>query len=313
MDNYTQLETLQQELQRIGCDARAETCFALAIREGLSIEDFLIAFDKQFFREYSKDIMFTEIKEDISKKPLLHVHLTRSGIFDLLPEGLFFQAPQSSRQQSASDLAAEYQTNKKKEDAIRRFFLPLENEFFWSKVQIEQEESRLLEGLQKGMMNDYFAKFWGIPASVPRESVAPLLILIPHAHKIAGNLALTAQCLQQLLQEEVQVRQVAPESSPLPQGQDIGLGEASLGIDMTCGNEFFEDYPVMELTIGPLVGSRVQDYLEGGRRHSLLETFTRFFIPAGVETKLTIVLPEERQHMALRPGQEPLLGFSSIL
>ncbi|HLZ86543.1 MAG TPA: type VI secretion system baseplate subunit TssG [Puia sp.] len=313
MDNYTGLAALREELRRVGCDARTEVCFALAMQEGLSIEDFLVGFDKQFYREYSKDIMFTEIKEDAAKKPLLQVHLTRGGIFDLLPEGLFFQPPQSSRQSSAADLAAEYQVNRKKEDAIRRFFLPLENEFFWSRIQVEQEESRLLEGLQTGMLNDYFARFWGLPASIPRECVAPLLILIPHAYKIAGNLALTAQCLQQLLQEEVQVRQVPPESSPLPQGQEMGLGESSLGIDMTCGNEFFEDYPVMEWIIGPLVGSRVQDYLEGGRRHSLLETFTRFFIPAGIDTKLTLLLPEERQHMALRPGQEPLLGFSSIL
>jgi hypothetical protein len=313
MDNNQRIEQLQQEIRRMGCDARAEACFALALGQGLSVEDILVGFDKLFFREYSKDIMFTEIREDAAKKTLLQVHLTRGGIFDLLPEGLFFQPPQSTRNLTAFELAAEYQANKKKEEAIRRFFLPLENEFFWSRTQIEQEESSLLEGLQTGMLNDYFAKFWGIPPSIPRECVAPLLILIPYAYKIAGNLSLTAQCLQQLLQEEVYVRQVQPEISPLPPGQDKGLGECCLGIDMTCGNEFFEDYPVMEWIIGPLVGSRVQDYLRGGRRHSLLETFTRFFIPAGVDTKLTILLPEERQHMSLRPGQEPLLGFSSVL
>lgn len=313
MDNNELIEKLQHELRRTGCDARAEACFALALDQGLSVEDILVGFDSLFYREYSRDIMFSEIREDAAKKLLLQVHLSRGGIYDLLPEGLFFQPPQSSRQLTATDLAAEYQANKKKEEAIRRFFLPLENEFFWSRTQVEQEESRLLEGLQTGMLNDYFAKFWGIPSTIPRECVAPLLILIPYAYKIAGNLTLTAQCLQQLLQEEVRVRQVPPENSPLPPGQDMGLGECCLGIDMTCGNEFFEDYPVMEWIIGPLVGSRVQDYLTGGRRHSLLETFTRFFIPAGVDTKLTVLLPEERQHMSLRPGQEPLLGFSSVL
>jgi hypothetical protein len=314
MDNYILIEALQKELLRIGCDARAEACFSLAVGEGLSIEDFLVGFDKQFYREYRKDIMFTEIKEDTSKKPLLQVHLTRNGIYDLLPEGLFFQPEASSyRQMTAAAMASDHIENKKKEETIRRFFLPLENEFFWSRVQIEQEESRLLEGLQTGMLNDYFVKFWGIPASIPRECIAPLIIFLPHAYKIAGNLGLTAQCLQQLLQEEVQIRQIQPERSFLPAGKEPGLGEFRLGVDMTCGEEFFEDYPVMEWIIGPLVGSRVQDYLTGGRRHSLLETFTSFFIPAGVETKLTILLPEERQHMTLRPGQEPLLGFSSVL
>ncbi len=314
MDNQLLIEVFQQELQRMKCDGRAETYFALAVEQGLSPEDMLIGFDKLFFREYSKDILSTEIKEDMNKKALLQVHLTRCGIYDLLPEGLFFQPSASSgRELSAIDMAAEYQTNKKKEEAIRRFFLPLENDFFWQRIQIEQEESRLLEGLQAGMLNEYFAKFWGIPASIPRECVAPLLILLPHAYKIAGNLFLTGQCLQQLLQEEAVVRLMPAGASELPAGQSVPLGEFRLGVDMTCGGEFQEDYPVLECVIGPLVGSRLQDYLAGGRRYSLLETFNRFFIPAGVDMKLTVVLPEERQHMVLRPGQEPLLGYSSVL
>lgn len=314
MDNRTPIELFQQELGSTGCDVRAETLFALAFEQGLTPEDILVGFDKRFYREYSKDILSTETREDVSKRELLQVHLTRCGIYDLLPEGLFFQAPETAlRQRSAADLAVDYQANKKKEESIRRFFLPLENELFLHRTQIEQEESRLLEGLQAGMLNDYFAKFWGIPASIPRECVAPLLILLPHAYKIAGNLFLTGQCLQQLLQEEVQARRSRPEPSLLPELQGLPLGGSRLGVDMTCGEEFYEDYPVMEMVVGPLVGSRLQDYLAGGRRHSLIETFERFFIPAGVDMKLTVLLPEERQHMVLRPGQEPLLGFSSII
>jgi predicted component of type VI protein secretion system len=143
--------------------------------------------------------------------------------------------------------------------------------------------------------------------------VVPLLILLPHAYKIAGNLFLTGQCLQQLLQEEVQVRKVRAKSTDTAAGQLTGLGDSQLGVDMVCGSQFQEDYPVIEWTIGPLAGSRVHDYLAGGRRHSLLETFTRFFIPAGVYTELRILLPDERQHMVLRAGQEPILGYSSVL
>jgi hypothetical protein len=314
MDHLMLIELLQKELGRVGCDARAETCFALAADLGLSPEDFLVAFDKLFYREYSRDILASEIREDAGHRSLLQVHLTRGGIYDLLPEGLFFApAPGARRPLTAADMTLDYQANKKKEEAIRRFFVPLENDLFWQRVQVEQEESRLLEGLQQGMLNEYFVKFWGLPPSIPRECVAPLLILLPHAYKIAGDVSLTAQCLQQLIQEEAQVRQVPADESILPEGQTIPLGDFRLGVDMTCGGEFAEDHPVLECIIGPLVGSRLQDYLAGGRRHGLMETFIRFFIPAGVDTKLTILLPEERQHMTLRPGAEPLLGYSSVL
>ncbi len=314
MDNQAMIELFQRELQRLVCDVRAETLFALGMEQGLSADDILVGFDKLFFREYSKDIASAEIKEDAARRTLLQVHLTRCGIYDLLPEGLFFQPSESASHHTAAiDMASDYQANKRKEEAIRRFFLPMENELFWQRIQVEQEESRLLEGLQAGMLNDYFVRFWGIPGSVPHECVVPLLILLPHAYKIAGDLFLTGQCLQQLLQEEAVVRLAPISRCDLPAGQAVALGEFRLAVDMTCGSEFWEDHPVVECMIGPLVGSRLQDYLEGGRRFSLLQTFERFFIPAGVDMKLTVLLPEERQHMVLRAGEEPLLGFSSVL
>jgi hypothetical protein len=313
METQQLIELFQQELRRIKCDARAETLFALAMDQGLSPEDVLIGFDKLFYREYSRDILSTETKEDGARRMLLQVHLTRGGIYDLLPEGLFFQPSESGRHQPTSDMVLDYRANQRKEEHIRRFFVPLENDFFWQRIRIEQEESRMLEGLQAGMLNDYFVKFWGIPESIPRECVAPLLILLPHAYKIAGNLFLTGQCLQQLLQEEAIVRQITAGPSGLPAGQAVPLGESRLGVDLTSGDEFVEDYPVLECVVGPLIGSRLQDYLEGGRRHTLMETFCQFFIPAGADVKLTIVLAEERQHMVLRRGEEPLLGYSSVL
>ncbi len=311
MDNIELIERLQKEIKRIGCDARAESLLSLAFDHELQSDDFIVSCDQLFYREYSRDIVFTEIKEDIRKRALLHVHLSRGGLYDQLPEGLFFQPRQEQKPDySAADMAADHKTNKKKEEEIRRFFLPFENDFFWQRLQMEKEERRLLEGLQSGMLNDYFARFWGIPAGIPREFVVPLILLMPYAYKIAGNLDLTAQALQHLLQEEVRVRQLPGYvSEPVP----VSLGEALLGVDMVCGEAFMEDRPIMEWTIGPLVGSRVQDYLDGGRRHTLINTFMGFFVPVEADVRLNVLLSEQRQHMRLQPGEEPILGYSSVL
>ncbi|HEX9513131.1 MAG TPA: type VI secretion system baseplate subunit TssG [Puia sp.] len=315
MDNVTLIELLFREFKKTSCDARAEAQLALALQKGLLPDDFMISADSLFHREYSKDVMSAEIKEDARKRYLLQVHLSRSGIYDQLPEGLFFQPQEQPRGGfSATDMAADHKGNKKKEEEIRKFFQPFENDFFWQRLQIELEEGQLLEGLQKDILNEYFKEFWNIPDSIPGRYVVPLILLIPHAYKIAGNLSLIAQSLEHLLEEEVSVRKVSSAVVRLEgAGSTGGLGNAQLGMDMVCGEQFFEDFPGIEIVIGPLVYSRVGDYLEGGDRNSLLETFTKFFVPAGVDYRIVVEVPEDRQNMTLAKGREPILGYSSVL
>ncbi len=313
MDNLMLIEQLQQELKKAACDARAEPQLALAMQKGLLPDDFMVSCDSLFHREYSKDIMDAEIKEDARKRNLLQIHLSRSGIYDQLPEGLFFQPQEQRGASSGADMAAGYKLNKKKEEEIRKFFLPFENDFFWQRLQIEQEEARLLEGLQTDILNDYFRQLWNIPDSIPPRYVVQLILLLPHAYKIAGNLPLMAQSLEHLLEEEVVVRKTRPAVIRMEGGVSSGLGNAQLGLNMVCGEDFFEDFPAIEIVIGPLIYSRVGDYLKGGGRNSLLETFIRFFVPAGVDTEVIITVPEEKQNMTLAKGKEPILGYSSVL
>jgi len=82
---------------------------------------------------------------------------------------------------------------------------------------------------------------------------------------------------------------------------------------MVCGTEFVEDNPVIEIEIGPIKNSQVKDYLEGGKREALMETFIRFFIPAGLDVITSVKLPHEKQDMMLEKGAEPVLGYSTVL
>jgi len=314
MDNFTLIELIQQEMKELGCDAKAEAQLVLALEKGLTADDFMVSCDKLFVREYSKDLILAELKEDPRKRPLLQLHLSRSGIYDQLPEGLFFQQHQKRGNSfSAANMASDHKINKKKEEEIRRFFLPFENDFFWQRVQLEQEEGKLLEGLQSGILNDYFVEFWNIPRSIPRTFIAPLILLLPYAHQIAGNLHLTAECLEQLLLEQVSANQKRSASTNIQSVFSPGLGEGQLGLDMLCGEDFLEDCPVIEFVIGPLQRSKVTDYLEGGNRFLLLETFSRFFVPAGLDIEFAINVNVEKQNMILEKGNSPVLGYSSVL
>lgn len=326
------ISLLQLELKQTAWDIKAEHLLMIAVKKGLNMDDFLICCDTFFKREFSQDVFTAILKEDSKKQELLELHLSRTGLYDLLPEGLFFQIPQKkSRQINVDELALEYRHNKKREENIRRFFLPFDNAFFIQRLRLEQEESSLLEGLGTGILNDYFIRFWGLPPSLPKMFAVPLLLLLPHANKIAGNLPLTSECFSYLLKEKVLFAQKNSAPASADDFEHIGLGQTGLGVNMICGNTFFEDSPVIEIKIGPLQNSKIKDYLDKGKRTVLLEIFNRFFIPAGVDTVITIKLsPDkddigeddvfsasayifEREDMLLEKGSEPVLGYSTVL
>lgn len=332
MDRQTVIASFQKELQETAWDIKAEALLLLALGKGLSKDDFMVCCDRFFKREFSNDLFNSNLKEDSKKQELLELHLSRTGLYDQLPEGLFFQMPQrESRKSSVNDSALDYKKNKKREEEIRRFFLPYENSFFLQRLQLEQQESQLLEGLRTGVLNDYFIQFWDLSPAIPKMFMIPLILLLPHAHKIAGDLTLTSECLSYILKEKVQLVQKNSVISSAESVKSPGLGDGKLGLNLVCGHVFDEDNPAIEIKIGPIKSSKVKEYLEGGRRKLVIETFNRFFMPAGVDVITTVNLTEsgddnsnddmfqkvdrllERVDMILEKGAEPILGYSSVL
>ena len=314
MQHYELLELLQHELQNSGYDVKAELQLLQAGEKGMMPDDFMISCDNLFRRGYSRDIASADIIDDRNQS-VLQLHLSRSGIYDHLPEGLFFQQLQrGNRLITVADMTTDYKENKKREEEIRRFFLPFEHDFFLQRMKLEEEENELLQGLQSGMLNDYFNRFWNLPEAIPREFTGQFILLLPYAYKIAGNFELTAQCLKLLLREDVRIIQRTADISEAEiLAHPPALGETLLGLDMVCGNQFWEGDPSVKVEIGPLLHSRVMDYLEGGNRYILMETFNRFFMPAGLDITLSVQLPVDKMNMWLVKGEEPVLGYSTVL
>lgn len=310
MDN----ETLRAELASLSCDAKAEVLVAEAMGKQFSDQDFMIFCDGLFAREYSSDLTKIELKEDLKNLEMLQLHLTRAGIYDHLPEGLFYQ-PQDHpiKGTGAIHMAYLHRLNKEKEAKIRKFFLPFENEFFLQKVHVEAEENTLIDDMRHGLMNDFFIDFWGISTSVPKSMQTAFAALLPYASAIAGDPEKTASCLEYLLKEPVNARLTFSSRIDIPNTLGFMLGKRCLGSEIVLGDESPEESPGLEFSIGPLKNSGLVDYLEGGVRHAFLESFYQFFVPVGVEVVTTLLLGERRQTMSLADSDRPILGYSSFL
>lgn len=283
------------------------------IGEGYPREDFAVGTGDFFQRAYHNDVTGAEFHEDEWLNGMIHVQLSRPGFYDMLPEGLFFQPAgvEYNNAMGVPEMAALYRWNRTREKGVRRFFQPFEHAGFYQQLQLEEEEKSLLRELEKGALHRYFRTFWDLPAEMDDNAAGYLILLIPYAHRIVGCLSFMQRCLALLLDETVEIR-VMPPTVTLIEGQ-LGLGGQTLGNDMVCGSSFFEGYPVYKYIIGPLEQEKVSAYLPEGDRYIVLETFNRFFVPAEAGTVTEIEIDRTRTEMRLEPGNEPLLGYSSIL
>lgn len=313
MDKYAAIDKFFEELATNLYDLKGEAFVNQALLNGIRPEDFVVTCDGHFYREYRRDLYNLGRIEDNWHNELIELHLSRSGTYDALPEGLFHQ-PVNDRKntRTAAEMAAGSRLDKKKETAARKFFQPIEHAFFLQRVQLETEEENLLLSMDSGLLNDYFFHFWGFPEQLNRNSAELLVLLLPYAHKIAGNLPLMEDCLTILLQETVSINLI-PASESDAGNLGGGMGDVQLGNNMVCGSSFREDYPHLQYTIGPLQHTHPADYVPGGDNDVLLQVFNNYFAPAEADITINVEMDREKALLELSSADSPILGYSSTI
>ena len=305
---------LRDELQAMQTDIQTELLLAWLHTHDVSAADLVVKSNQYFNRPYCPDLVKVSVAEDGSYRQYLQLETSRAGLYDRLPNGLFFQPGSNDFKHTATvpEMVEQYKRAQATEKDTRLFFQPLEQEFYYQGMRLQEEENRLLEGLDRGELEDYFLSFWEIPRVLPAYAASTIVKLIPHAHRINGDLALMENCLAALLRQPVRIE----EDTHLHYAaadDELVLGEAALGIDWVCGEAFTDDLPVLVYHIGPLVQSPVSGFLEGGVQAAIIETFNRFFAPMQADISINIHVETGSVNGVLDNADGFLLGFSSIL
>jgi hypothetical protein len=306
-------EKIQQEILNLGLDIRAEVVMAQVLHHTRGQLPVIVHTDDFFYRQFSHDITRVNIGDSPDLKEILHIHLSRTGLYDILPEGLFFKPLSSAKiPKDAGEMAEEYKVNKRQEQEVRKFFAPLENEFFYHRYKNFAAETTLLRGLSNDFINRYFARFWQLPEDMPPAMALRMILLLPYVHQVAGDTELMAASLQAILAETVSCRLISES------GQQTGLhynvlSTFELGNGLTCGNEYEEENFCFVFTIFDLVQSSAQDYLPAGRLYSTLQCFYRFFVPVAATVKTEIKIQALKENMHIGTGEEAILGIGTVL
>ncbi len=305
------LDQIAAELNSFGADVKAEAIVYTLAQQSLPIADLLVQCTQGFRRSYSKDVHQAVVKQG-KTNDYLQLSLARTGMYDLLPEGLFFQpSMQGSRPQSAAEMAAEYKNNKKEEGNIRRFFAPLEHEFFLQQYKVFKWEVDTAESVYAAILNAYLKKLWQLPKNMPLDMVSRMVRILPGVHCIAGNAKLMAEALSVILDEVVTCALQAKQTTVSIDGLG-GLGTLDLGISLICGSEFTEEQFTCAFSIHASK-NKPSVFLPNGQLFETLQCFYHYVVPANASVETIILVSVEKAAFVLDNQDQGRIGISSTI
>ncbi|MCL9805330.1 type VI secretion system baseplate subunit TssG [Flavobacterium amniphilum] len=304
------IEEIKNKINSIPYDLKAEVLLSSLLesynRDGY---EFLINYEGQFKRPYSTDVLGCEIVDyDYDATQFLKINISRDGIYDALPEGVFHYPKTERLNQSVDDMTKEYRLQQKEEENARKFFLPFENEFFLNGMVRDAAEKDFLFRLNQGHPIDFFLDFWNIDRGLPHVLVAKFIRLLPFVHKVVGKLDKTAFCLEYLLGEKVEIVELGYQELA-ESNQNVTLDNCRLGLDMVSGMSYMDYSLNIELKIGPLENSSFKEYIHDGGVRRFIDLFYEYFLPVEIDVKTTILLPIEIEQFNFI--QEPVLGITT--
>jgi hypothetical protein len=294
-----QLENLAKRITKLSTDLKAEVVLTDLIEGGFNADDVIVYPVGLGKRRYSRDIDSVQVIEGNMRNHQLHVQVNREGLYDIVPQNLFHQPLKRNPQRNTDQVLEEIRRNRKLEKETRRFFLPLEQEFYRHRLLVEVEERRLLLDDKADAQSELFTRFWNFPRFLDAQQCFNLVFLLPLVHKIVGDLETAAICYSYLLNQPVRIENVPPPRRPLPEAPEMFLGGPTLGVDFVVGEEYADLIPGLRVTIGPIDKESVPEFLPTGRMTKVADYLAGFLLPFEAEVETVLEIEESGRTFAL--------------
>ncbi len=311
------MEEKSDYVNGLSFDFNAEYLISCLIKNGIGSQEINAVFDGHLKRIWSNDISFSEVEPFDNGDSVLALHLNRSGIYDLLPEALFHNFAEKESA-TGKEMAKESMAMKIEEKEARSFFRPFENELFLQGVKLTTTENNLFEQIFSDFLNGLIPNFWKIDPKIPKSYREKLIKVLPFAHKITGNYKLTAQCLQYILNEKVNIRfgnNINGLETTEPQTSNK-LGKTTLGVNSVCGNFANGFIGKLVFIIGPVTNTEMTDFLNSGDAKKLIECFYKYVVPVELDVETQLIFEKQENEFILTDSSEEasvFLGLNTFL
>ncbi len=267
-----------------------------------------------FKRSYQSELDQVEVLENRKAgEQSVFFSIHREGLYDMLPEGLFHKNLIKTKHIDTEESVQELKMHQEEEKHARHFFLPLEQEFYQQRIQIEIEEQKSLVGVSEFIINELIANFWKINFPLEHDQALCLAYMLPMMHRIVGNFELTARSLEIILQAPVRLNTRNPRDEKILLGKNK-VGYFSLGENFILGDVLSKEVNDLTLAIGPISGEELLYFLPGGKKQALLDLLAGYFIPAEIDWETELLVNTEEEKFELATGPEMgLLNYTTVI
>jgi hypothetical protein len=317
-DNLQQdlLASFQADSKLQKVEIRPETLVANALRhQTVSIEDVYIRPVSTFQRSYAPDLLSIEKRERTLGNPYYYIDISREGLYDMLPEGLFHETLKKDAQIDTETAVEELEMHRREEKSARQFFLPLEQEFYRLQLLAEWQESNILLSSLNREQYEALIDLWNLPPELSSYQLVMMLYIIPLLHRVVGDNEATSNLLSLVMEVPIKVQ---ASQFTTQQADDVvlpALGEFQLGKDSVLGNHIEDYHPNYRLIVGPLEKKYITQYLPGGKERKTLLSLCAFFLPCQSDISLKIEVAQEAGGFILETEStgEGYLGYTTHL
>ncbi len=288
-------------------DVKAEVILEhLTEQQNIDIEDITILNKGNFKRAFRRDILSSYANND---NGTLEISLTRNGMYDGLPQGLFHQDIKHNSSKSFNQIRSQ---GKQEERHARKLFAPLENEFFLQKLLVGKNETKIVGDISNSN-SSFLLSLWGIENKVDKDYVFGLTKLLPLAHKISKNIDLASKSLQEILKEKTTITQQY-------KNKDWNQNTSFADTDMILGENTALDckqsnYKMPNYLIVVEIKNRAtySDFMPNGKAHQFISVFSDYFFPVEIDWSLKITTQNSKNLFKLDENLNAVLGITTHL
>lgn len=290
-------------------DLLAEAYFFTEFRkESVPLEHFFLSLKGTKERGHNREVLDKASKSGVVKEEFVSlkgIEVSRNGMYDLLPESLFFPLSLGTSSVNTPDILDQIKANRKKEEEARLFFMPFDTEMFLFKAKLIQEE--LFNNRINGSVYQNILEALGLGKNLLLDSNnAHLFPYLLNSYELKEEPEILEAILAFLLDSKVKIYSSLQECTP--EGS-LGLGIGRLGVDTVLKGSFFlEELDwIVEITTGNLL-------LDQAGQSKDLDDFIiqlmDFFVIAAREIHIRWIPLNTAHDPVLDSGR---LGYSTII
>ena len=306
---------LKEVVANYNADIKAEVVVGELHDNNFSSNEILTHHLGGFLRSVRKDIQEVGFPENVLPDEALEIvlELSRDGLYDSLPEGLFHQPSLRSRSAKRNEIMDELKKHRVEEGYARKFFAPFENEFFNLRVLLEKREKYAIQGFTTSANKKLLQRIWRVMQYLNSRQINLLMHYLPLAHILRGDNVKLQKVMQTVLGVKVNL-QYSNVNYIVKNHAQAQLSKVTLGVDSVLGNSFTLSVPYQQILIGPLSNKEFPAYLPGGEAHTLLKLLQDFFFPAYLQTQLIITMQRNENKLSLNEVSNiSYLGFNTYI